>query len=41
VDIGQAITRPISNRLLKAACGHIFGIALFGWAASWSGPLSE
>ena len=30
LDIGRALTRPVTNPLLKAACGFILGIAVFG-----------
>lgn len=29
-DVGRAMTRPVTNRLLKAVCGYILGIVVFG-----------
>ena len=29
-DVGRALTRPVRNPLLRAACGYILGLAVFG-----------
>ena len=29
-DVGRALTRPVRNPLLKAACGYLVGLLVFG-----------
>lgn len=29
-DVGRALTRPVRNPLLKAACGYLLGLLVFG-----------
>lgn len=36
-DVGRALTRPVTNPLLKAACGYILGIAVFGLGGMMAG----
>ena len=40
-DVGRALTRPVTNPLLKGVCGYILGIAVFGLGGMMIGLVIE